>query len=144
MTSGRVVWTVDPIAVALPGLDPRDVRVPDVAVDLDELDAGLRAVVFDQAEFDFGRYFGKECEVHPGAVERRTQRVWPSRPHVQALSLQPAYLFQHDALSCPGGTPRAPRQQRYEHHPYPPQRGLSGHLDRNNEIHATRAVSAPP
>src|SRR5215207_5685163 len=65
MTHGGIVGTVDPIAVALARLNPRNVHVPYVAVDLDELDARLRAVVVDQAEFDLGRHLGKECEVTP-------------------------------------------------------------------------------
>jgi len=51
-----LVGTVDPIAVALARLNPRNERVPDIAVDLDQLDAGLLPIVCDQAQLDLRRH----------------------------------------------------------------------------------------
>src|SRR5215203_2716887 len=57
LTFGRHVRTVDPIAVTLARLDPWQVGMPDVAIDLDELEARLLAVVVDQAQLDLGCNF---------------------------------------------------------------------------------------
>ena len=86
MTFGGLVRAVDPVAVSLTRLDPWDVGVPDIAVDLDELDPRLLAVLVDEAELDARRNLGEEREVHSGAVKGRTQRVWPSRPRLDVRS----------------------------------------------------------
>jgi hypothetical protein len=72
MASGRVVGAVNPVAVALARLDPWDVGMPDIPIDLDQLDARLPAVVVDQAQLNLGRHFREKCEVHAGAIECRT------------------------------------------------------------------------
>ena len=66
----RVVGAVHAVAVALAGLDAGQVGVPDEAVDLGQLDAGLGAVVVDQAELDPLGDLGEQ---------RRSSRRLPSK-----------------------------------------------------------------
>ena len=77
--------------------------MPDIPVDLDQLDARFLAIVVDQAELNLGRHFGEECEVHSSAVKRRAQRVRPTRPHLNDLFLHPGPRSMHG--SPPLGTP---------------------------------------
>ena len=71
----RVVRAVHAVAVALAGLDAGQVAVPDEAVDLGQLDAGLGALVVDEAQLDPLGDLGEEGEVDAGAVVRGAERV---------------------------------------------------------------------
>ena len=51
----RVVVAVHAVAVALAGADRRQVRVPDVRIDIDQIDAGLLAAVAEETQLDAGR-----------------------------------------------------------------------------------------
>jgi hypothetical protein len=48
MPGGQVVRTVYPEAVLLAGMNPGQVGVPDVPVDLDQLQSGLLTLIVDQ------------------------------------------------------------------------------------------------
>ena len=82
-----LVGPVHAVAVALPGLDPGQVRVVHERVGLDHLHAGLGARVVDEAELHLRRHLGEEREVDPGPVVRRTQGVRASWPDLHALPL---------------------------------------------------------
>ena len=71
---------VHPIAVPLTGPDPGDVAVPVVRRPLGQLDAGLAALVVEQAELDPLRVLREEGEVRSAPVPRRPQRKGPTRP----------------------------------------------------------------
>ena len=83
---GRVPRAVDAVAVALARLDGRDVAVPDVGVDLGDLElglherAGLVGVGVEEAELDALGDLAEEREVRAGAVEGRAQGVGRTRP----------------------------------------------------------------
>ena len=79
---GRVVRPVDAVAVALPGLHRRQVRVPDVRVDVAQFDAGLFAAVAEQAQFDFLGAFAEQREVRAAAIEGRPEGVRGSGPNL--------------------------------------------------------------
>jgi len=82
MTVEGVEGTVNPEAIALTGLDRGDEGVPDVSVDLGELDPGLGAVVGDQGELDLVGNLREKGEVDSAAVERGAQGVGVARPDV--------------------------------------------------------------
>ena len=76
---GRIVRSVDAIAVELTGADVRQIAVPDLIgpiakTDLVRLDSVVLAM--KQAQLDRGRVFGKEGEVDALAVPRGAERVW--------------------------------------------------------------------
>ncbi len=77
---GRVVRAVHAVAVALAGLHGGQVAVPDVGVDLGQLDPGLLAVLVEQAQLHAVGHLAEEREVRAAPVERRAQRVCRSRP----------------------------------------------------------------
>ncbi len=58
------------IAVALARLLIRKIGVPDVRVDLGQLDAGLSSTLAEQAELDAVGDLGEDREVHAAAVVR--------------------------------------------------------------------------
>ena len=66
---------VHPVAVALTRLHLRQVAVPHVGVDVDELDPRLDAVVVEQAQLDPLGDLAEQREVRAAAVERRAQWV---------------------------------------------------------------------
>ena len=76
----RVPRPAHPVAVALTGLDPRQVAVPDVGVDLGQLDPGLGAGLVEEAELDLLGDLAEQREVGAAPVERRAQRVGAPRP----------------------------------------------------------------
>jgi hypothetical protein len=57
MTSSGVVRTVDAVPVALTRLNTWKIGVPDVAVDLNQLDAGFFTLIADEAQLHFGCNF---------------------------------------------------------------------------------------
>src|SRR5690606_17891803 len=67
-TSFRVVRSVYPEPVPLSGADARQVRVPDMPVDLVQPDPGLAAVLVDQAQFDRVGDLGEQREIGSGPV----------------------------------------------------------------------------
>src|SRR5674476_1053746 len=88
MTVGQVKRTVDPVAVALTGLDGGDEAVPYIPVDLGELDPGLTAVVGDETDLDLVGDLGEEREVDAAAGERGSQGVGMARPDVHVVLKQ--------------------------------------------------------
>ena len=88
---GRVPRPGDAIAVALSGLHLGQVAVPDVAVDLGELDALLGHLPprpdIDQAELDLVGHLAEQGEVGAAAVEGRAERVGLARPRLGGASL---------------------------------------------------------
>src|SRR5690606_9794076 len=78
----RVVGPVDAVAVALAGLRGAEVAVPDVPVDLGEVDAGLGAVVVVEAQLHPLGDGGEEGEVGAGGAEGGSQGVRTSRPRL--------------------------------------------------------------
>jgi len=81
----RVPRPVHAVAVALPRLHLRQVAVPDEGVHLVELDAGLLAVVVEQAQLHALGDLAEESEVGAAPVERRAQRVGLSGPHLHGI-----------------------------------------------------------
>ena len=81
-----VVRPVDAVAVLLPGLDLREVAVPDVAVHFVELEPRLRAVVIEEAQLHFFGAFAEQREVRAGAVKSGSQRISRSGPDFHACS----------------------------------------------------------
>ena len=79
-TDRRLVGTVDPIAVALAGLHRRQIAVPHVGVDVDQLDTLFVPVLVEQTEFDTLGRFAEEGEVGARPVERRSEWVGRSGP----------------------------------------------------------------
>ena len=77
---------VDAVAVALAGLHGRDVAVPDVGVDLGDLEprlgegAGVVGVGVEQAQLDALGDLAEQGEVGAGAVEGGTQGVGSAGP----------------------------------------------------------------
>ena len=75
-----VVRAVDAVAVQLTRLHLRQVRVPDVGVDLDEVDLRLDPIVVEEAQDDAVGRLAEQGEVRAVAVERRAERIrgtWP-------------------------------------------------------------------
>ena len=70
----------DEIQEALTWLDGLEVPVPDMPVDLGQLDPGLGAVVGDEADLDLVGNLGEKREVDTATVERGTQGVGMARP----------------------------------------------------------------
>ncbi len=83
----RVVLAVHAVAVALPGSDGRQVGVPDVRVDVDEVDAGLFAAVAEETQLDALGAFAEEREVRAVAVERRAERIARAGPGLHIASI---------------------------------------------------------
>ena len=79
-----IVGPVHAVAVALPGLHGRQVRVPDVRVDVAQLDAGLLPAVAEQAQLDPLGALAEQREVRAAAVEGRPEGVRGSGPHLHA------------------------------------------------------------
>src|SRR5699024_644746 len=77
---GGFVRTVDAEPVPLTGRHAEQVAVPDVVVDLDELDALFAAVVVDQAELHALGDLREQGEVRAGAVVGGPQRVGGTGP----------------------------------------------------------------
>src|SRR6185503_672748 len=77
---GRVVGAVDTVAVALAGVDARQVAVPDVGRPLDDRDLLLVALAVEQAERDLGRVLGEQREVRAVAVPGRAERERAAGP----------------------------------------------------------------
>ncbi len=82
----RVVGPVHAVAVALPRLHVGQVAVPDVGVDLAELDAHLGAVGVDQAQVHPLGYLAEQREVRATSVEGRAERVGGAGPDVSVGS----------------------------------------------------------
>jgi hypothetical protein len=76
----RVVGAVDAVAVALARLHRRQIDVPDERVVLGHLDAGLGAVIGDEAQLDTISDLGEQREVDPRPVVGRTEGVGLSGP----------------------------------------------------------------
>ena len=99
---------VHAVAVALPGLHLGEVAVPDVAVDLGQLDLGLRRAAartdVEEAQLDAVGDLAEHGEVGPAAVERGTERIGPSGPGLHGRP--PAHLL---ILNVKSTCPRAPR-----------------------------------
>ena len=71
---------VHPEAVALTRGHRRQIGVPDVSVDLVEVDPLLGAVLGDQAQFDFVGHLGEQRKVGPRTVIGGAQRVGAPGP----------------------------------------------------------------
>ena len=88
---GRVPGAVHPVAVALARLHRGQVAVPDVGVDLGQLDPGLGRLsacpYFEQAELDAVGHLAEQREVRAGAVERGAERVGLAGPDLQGVLL---------------------------------------------------------
>src|SRR5690606_22069440 len=100
-----VVRPVHAVAVARAGALAGQVDVPDVRVDLLDVDAGLGAVVVEEAELDALGDLGEEGEVGPRAVVRGAERVgvaWPGL-HVPEDFTGPRSVSSQDAFR--GETP---------------------------------------
>jgi hypothetical protein len=82
VTACRRPRTVDAVAVALPGADPRHVGVPVERGALGELQPHLAVVVVEQAELHPLRVLGEEREVDALPVPERAQREGPARPEL--------------------------------------------------------------
>ena len=80
MPGGGIPRAVDAEAVALPGCDGGQIAVPDVAVDLVEVDALLGAVLADQAQLDPLGDLGEQREVGARTVVGGTEGIARSRP----------------------------------------------------------------
>src|ERR687896_642527 len=80
MPGGRVPWPVDTEAVALAGGDGGQVAVPDVAVDLIEVDPLLAAVLGDQAQFHPLGHLGEQREVGARPVVGGAKGITGARP----------------------------------------------------------------
>ena len=77
-----LVGPVHAVAVALAGLHVRQVAVPDVGVDLADLDPLLVALGVEQAQLDALGDLAEQREVGAAAVEVRTQGVGGAGPDV--------------------------------------------------------------
>ena len=84
---GRVVLAVHAVAVSLPGAHLRQIRVPDVGIDVDHLDARLFAAVAEQTEFDALSTLAEESEVRSVAIEGRAERVARTGPGLHIASI---------------------------------------------------------
>ena len=79
----RLVRSVDPVAVQLPGAGVGKVTMPDQVRPLpdgDPLRLDRIVVVIEQAQLDPSGVLGEQGEVHPLAVPGRPLRIWHSRP----------------------------------------------------------------
>ena len=112
-----LVRAVHAVAVALAGLDGRQVAVPDEAVDLGQLDARLGAGrSVEQAELDALCVLAEDREVGAAAVERRPQRVGAAGPglHVLPFVLTYGCHVRHSCVCRAHGRP-VPRLDRSKH-----------------------------
>jgi hypothetical protein len=82
MTVRRIKRTMHPIPIPLTRLQVRHVRVPDEAIDLVDLEAGLLAAIADQAQLHTLRHLREQGEVGARPVERRTEGVRPTGPDI--------------------------------------------------------------
>src|SRR5258708_10252400 len=73
---------VDPVAVALPGSDGRQIRVPAERIDLLQAEPLLAALVVEQAELDSIGGLREQREGPPPASPRRPEGVGASRPRL--------------------------------------------------------------
>ena len=80
-----VVGAVHAEAVALAGLQARHVGVPDEAVDLGQVEAGLDAVVVDEAQLDPLGHLAEQGEVDATAVVGGAEGVCRSGPDLHWL-----------------------------------------------------------
>ena len=76
----RIPWAVDPEAVALTGTETIDVAGVDEVLRFGKPEAGLVAVVVEQAELDVLGHLREDGEVHSGAVEVRPEGEDVARP----------------------------------------------------------------
>jgi len=71
---------MDPIAVALAGIDAEQVTVPDEAGALWKVDEALVAAGVEEAQLDFGGDLREEREVRTRAVVGGPEGIGPTRP----------------------------------------------------------------
>ena len=96
MPSRRVVRTMDPVPVALARLHGRKVDMPDVRVDLGDLEAAFAAVGLDEAELHAFGHLGEEGEVGSGAIEGGAEGVGLAGPdlHGATVAVREGGAFQ--------------------------------------------------
>ena len=108
--------TVDAVAVALPGPDPRQVAVPVERRALRQLVAGLAIVLVEEAELDLLGVLGEEREVRALAVPPRAKRKQLPRPDPHAsgrLSLPPGEAGLRERLTALSKFTRGARPSRW-------------------------------
>ncbi|MCY1233094.1 hypothetical protein D9M72_456150 [compost metagenome] len=81
-----IVGAVDAVSVLLAGLDVRQVAVPYIAVDFEELDPGFNTLVVEEAQFNLFGPFAKKRKVRASAVKGGSQRVCRSGPDFHVYS----------------------------------------------------------
>nr|BFF14623.1 hypothetical protein GCM10025699_59260 [Microbacterium flavescens] len=90
------------VAVSLTGLDGRQIGVPDVGVDLAELDPRLGARLVEETQLDLGGGFAEDREIGAAAVVGRAEWVGIAGPGVHRTS-------DWDALSLEANGPAVRR-----------------------------------
>ncbi len=114
--AGRVVRTVDAVAVGLPGGDPGQEQVPDEAGLAHEVVAGFLAGLVEEAQLDAVRQAREHAEVHALPGQRGPERA-VDRRHLVISSVRGAR---------PGRRRTAPRGRPLHHRSScPPARGAS-------------------
>src|ERR1700730_1551224 len=79
---GRLVGTVDPVAVELAGPDVGQVAVPAEGRLLGQIEPRLLATAVEEAELHPLRHLGEEGEVGPGSIKAGPERVRLPRPYL--------------------------------------------------------------
>ena len=83
--ASRATADVDAESVALTRGDTEEVAVPDVAVDLGQLDAGLTAVPVDQTQVDTLGHLREQREIGAGPVVRGAEGEGATGPGTNEL-----------------------------------------------------------
>jgi len=83
----RLPGAVDAIRIAMAGLDPDEIAVPDEAGALGKRESLLGAVLVEEAELDFRGYLRKEGEVGARAVVGGAEGIRPARPDAHSCTL---------------------------------------------------------
>jgi len=105
----RIPGAVHAVAVALAGLDPRQIAVPVRSAALDQLHAAFAAVGLEQTELDALGHVARDREAGAEPVESRTQRQRLARPCLHGES-PPRGPLQHDV--CRPATPHGDARSR--------------------------------
>ena len=124
--------TVDPIAVALAGLDPGQVAVPHRARSLGQEDARLHVVRVEETELDGVGDVARHREAGAEPVERRPQGEGLPRPDFHARRAEHVVCHARNALFLPRVRADA-RRERFLQVPHPIYTGDGAHVPRGTQ-----------
>ena len=124
--------TVDPIAVALAGLDPGQVAVPHRAGSLGQEDARLDVVRVEETELDGVGDVARHREAGAEPVERRPQGEGLPRPDFHVRRAEHVVCHARSALFLPRVRADA-RSERFLQVPHPIYTGDGAHVPRGTQ-----------